>query len=209
MAAANNYRREFSPVLLLHTGNCLLIIHFCKNSFLKFLEEGNKRILPVLAKRDNFHLPRRCLVKLKMFCGALSISVIPWEGVRIEEVKEGWGSGMTGTLIWDEQLGLELSVWFHKSHTLLHPLSRWRSWGFIQKVATLAWFYFHGWIRNGFSFVQVQNRKCFPRFVVVTLKILTKWNCCCWVSSNLPAFRNYTRQFCLPVPVLQTFCCIL
>lgn len=81
----------------------------------------------MLAKREVFPFSKEVSCEAEMFCGALSISVIPWEGVRIKVVKEGWGNGITGTLIWDEKLGLELSILFHKSHTLLHPLSKWRS----------------------------------------------------------------------------------
>lgn len=44
---------------------------------------------------------------------------------------------------------------------------------------------------------------------MVTLKVLTKWNCHCLVNSNLLAFRNYTRQLHVLVTVLWTSCCIL
>lgn len=134
------------------------------------------------------------------------------------------------------ETGLNFPYSFTTAKTPLDPLSKWKGilvqkvdilpflfvvllgffsvclvcLGFFVFCFVLLFFSFCDNILKGIYFCSHAKQKTFgkysPHFVVVTLKVLTKWNCCCLVNCNLQEFRNYTRQLHIPVSVSCTSC---
>lgn len=160
--------------------------------------------LLVLAKPERFPLPNMRPVKLH--CSMAT----KW---GLKESERVWGRWLTATLIWGEKQGLEFAILLHNSWNTLAS-SFWmeklrflyKRWIFLSGFVFMARFW------SGFVYVPVLNQKAFGKyflpFVVVTLKILTKWNCHCLVNSNLLAFRNHSRQSHVPIPVLWASRCL-